>query len=114
MMMVTMRSLRFHRALHVLDQGFEGVLRGGGIVRFERALECGEIIAKRAVIAEKLAQRILSRVALQIVLKGRQGALGRCQIARLNGAANAFEVVEKMNETVRGGGLIGIRHRTNT
>jgi len=105
-MMVTVRTLRFHRGLHVLGQGFESVLGGGGIVRLQRGLERGEIVAQRAVVAEKLAQRILPVAVLQISLKSGQGALGRRQIAGLDVAANAFEVIEELSKTIRGGGLI--------
>ena len=93
--------VRFHRALDVLDERLVGSLRGRRVVRFQRILKTGEIIVELAVIGEKLAERIFSGVALQIVLKGRQGALGRAQIARLNGAADAFEVLEELAEPVR-------------
>ena len=104
--MVMVRALCFHRALHVLGQGLERILRGGGIVRLQRGLERGEIVAQRAVVAEKLADWVLPAAVLQITLKSGQSALGRRQIAGLDVAANAFEVIEKLVKTVRGGGLI--------
>ena len=103
---MVVRTLRFHRALHVLGQGLERVLRGGGVVRLQRSLERGEIVAQRAVVAEKLADRVLPAAVFQITLKSGQSALGRRQIAGLNVTANAFEVIEKLVKTVRGGGLI--------
>ena len=93
-MMVTMRALRLHRTLHVLDQGFEGVLGTGGIIRLQSGLEGLEVIAERAIIVEKPAQRISSIAALQIVLERGQGVLGIRQIPGLNGAADTFEIAE--------------------
>ena len=81
MMMAAMRSLRFHGALHVLNKRLERALCAGGVVRFERGLQRGEIVAERAVVAEQLAQWILAGVILQIAFEGAQGALGRSQIA---------------------------------
>ena len=79
----------------------------------QRGLERGEIVAKRAVVAEQFAQRILTVAVLQIGLKGGQGALGRRQIAGLDVAADAFEVAEKLAKSVRGRGLIRIRCGAN-
>jgi hypothetical protein len=111
--MMTLGSLCFHRGLHVLRQGFECALRSRRVVRFQRVLQIGEIGAERAVVAEKLGQRICAGAALQVVLKTRQGGLRRGQVPGLDAAANAFKVAEQLVETVRGGGLIRICCRTD-
>jgi hypothetical protein len=114
--MMMMRFLRFHRALHILGQSFEGGLRAGGIVRFQRGLERGEIIVECAVIAEKLAQRIfLGRLGtvLHILLKRGQSTFGRRKIARLNGGPDSLEILKRLTKAVLDGVLILIRRRRN-
>ena len=115
--MMVMPFLRFHRALHVLGQSFEGGLRAGGIVRFQRGLKRGEIIVERVVIAEKLAQGIfLGRLGtvLQILLKRGQRTLGARKIARLKGGPDSLEILKRLSKAVLDGVLILIRRRRNT
>lgn len=85
----------------------KSLLRGGKISGLQGGGQTLVICIRLRVLAKRLIGRSL-RITLQILLKCCQRALGRGNIAGLQGAAHSIKILKDLGHAVLGRGLVRI------